>query len=227
MSETDDQSPKVDSPPAGDGEQFERVMRRERREPEELQNPVPRPLAALAIGLIAWGAWYYFQNTGYPVAAGDRRTAIIIDTSAAIDGGAVYAANCVACHQATGAGLAGVFPPLASSEWVLGDDARLVQILLHGIAGSIEVQGTTYAGVMPAFGQLADGEIAAVLTHVRSSWGNSAAPITAQQVAAGREQFPDRAAPWNGGDELNAVFPPSTSLRQRPSPTVRMAQTPP
>ncbi|MEO0423073.1 MAG: c-type cytochrome [Pseudomonadota bacterium] len=227
MSDPKDQAADVEPATSAGDEQFERVQRRERREPEELQNPVPRPLAALAIGLIVWGAWYYFQNTGYPVAAGDRRTAIVIDTSAAIDGSAVYAANCVACHQANGGGLAGVFPPLASSEWVLGDDARLVQILLHGIVGSIEVQGQTYAGAMPAFGQLADGEIAAVLTHVRATWGNDASPITPQQVAEGRQRFPDRAAPWNGGDELNAVFPPSSSRHQGPPPAARVAQTTP
>ncbi len=207
-------------------ERFDRVIGRERREPEELQNPVPRPLAALAIALMVWGAWYYFQNTDYPVAAGDRRTAIVIDPSAAIDGGAVYAANCVACHQATGAGLAGVFPPLADSQWVLGDEARLVQILLHGIAGPIEVRGQVYAGVMPAFAQLSDGEIAAVLTHVRSTWGNSASPITADQVTAGRNRFPDREAPWNGGAELDQAFPPASSRRRAPGDLALMAATP-
>ena len=186
----------------------DRARSREREEPNELQSPVPRPLALLAIALIAWGAWYYFQNTGYPVAAGDRRTPIAPVAADAVDGGTVYAGNCAACHQAGGMGLAGVFPPLAGSRWVLENDARLVQILLHGINGEIEVLGVTYNGVMPAFPQLADAELAAVLSYIRSEWGNDAPAITPDQVSAGRERFPDRSAPWAGGEALDRMFPP-------------------
>jgi mono/diheme cytochrome c family protein len=177
---------------------FDRVYGRERR-----------ALAVLAVALMGWGVWYYFQNVDYPVAAGDRRSPIVRNATADIDGAAVYAANCVACHQATGQGLAGVFPPLVGSRWVLQNDARLVQILLYGINGAIEVRGQTYAGVMPAFAQLSDGEIAAVLTHVRTTWGNDAAAISPAMVAQGRALFPDRQAPWAGGAELDATFPPA------------------
>ena len=194
-------------------ESYKRVAQREAAEPEELQNPVPRPVAFFAIALICWGAWYYFDSAGYPVGAGDRRTPIVVDPAAEIDGGAVYAANCVSCHQASGGGLAGVFPPLAESPWVVGSDARLVQILLYGINGPIDVLGTTYNGVMPAFGHLPDGEIAAVLTHIRSNWGNDAAAITAADVFEGRERDPQRQAPWGGGEELDAVFPPGSQAR--------------
>lgn len=198
--------------PGGAGN-YQRVMRREHSEPEELQNPVPRPLAIFAVALMAWGTWYYFDNTGYPVNAGDRRTAIVRDAAADVDGSAVYAANCVSCHQANGAGLAGVFPPLQGSNWVLRQDARLVQILLHGINGPLQVKGQTYNGVMPAFDHLADGEIAAVLTHIRSTWGNDAPPISAAQVAEGRERFPERTTAWNGGEELDSVFPRESPAR--------------
>lgn len=180
---------------------------RERDEPDELKSPVPRPLAIVAIVLLAWGCWYYFQNTGYPVAAGDRRTPIFAVEAASVDGSVVYAGNCSACHQANGLGLSGVFPPLVASDWVLEDQARLVQILLHGINGELVVNGVTYNGVMPAFPQLSDPELAAVLTYIRSSWGNDAPPIGAEAVAEGRTRFPDR-GPWQGGAELDSVFPP-------------------
>lgn len=184
----------------------DRARARERSEPDELHNPVPWPLALFSVALVAWGAWYYFQNIGYPLAAGDRRTPIVVDPSAAVDGSVVYAANCVACHQADGNGLAGVFPPLAGADWVTGSEERLVQILLHGIQGPIEVSGMTYNGVMPAFPQLTDGELAAVLTHIRASWGNEAPPVGADVIAAGRERFPERSQPWQGGSELMETF---------------------
>ena len=186
-------------------ERYDRPQRRERDEPDELKSPIPRPLAILSIALLAWGSWYYFQNTGYPVGAGDRRTAIVVSDT--VDGAAVYAGNCVACHQATGQGLAGIFPPLAGSSWVLENDARLVQILLFGVQGEMIVNEQAYNGVMPAFSQLSDAELAAVLTHIRASWGNAASPITAEQVAEGRARYPNGRGPWNGGQELDDVFP--------------------
>jgi len=102
-------------------------------------------------------------------------------------------AACNTCHQATGLGVPGVYPPLAGSEWVNGSEERVVRIVLHGLTGKISVKGTEFPGTvaMPAFGKVAgsgynwsDDKIAAVLTYVRSEWGNNAAPITAEQVAA-------------------------------------------
>jgi cytochrome c oxidase subunit 2 len=75
----------------------------------------------------------------------------------------VYAANCVACHQATGKGVPGAFPALDGSQVVNGPRAEQVQILLNGRKG------------MPAFkGTLSDTEIAAVITYTRNSWSNKA-----------------------------------------------------
>lgn len=117
-----------------------------------------------------------------------------------VDGGALYAAQCQACHQATGQGLAGAFPPLAGSEWVTQDPETPIKILLAGLGGPIEVNGNTYNGAMPAFGAVfKDDEIAAVLTHVRSSWGNEAEAITAEQVAAIREEIGSRGT-WTAGE---------------------------
>lgn len=186
--------------------QRQRSQYRERDEPDELRNPTPLPLLVFAVLLVAWGVWYYFANTGFPIAAGDRRTPVVEPSLDEIDGAQVYAANCVACHQGNGGGVAGVFPPLAGSRWVLGPEDRLVQIMLYGINGPIEVLGTPYQGVMPAFARLSDAELAAVTSHVRSSWGNDAAPIGVDAIAAGRTRFPDRTAAWSGEAELDEVF---------------------
>jgi len=180
---------------------------RERDEPEELRNPTPWPLLLFSLVMVGWGVWYYFDNAGFPLAAGDRRTPVQAPAANEIDGAQVYAANCVACHQADGQGLTGVFPPLAASRWVLGSTGRLAQIMLFGIQGPITVRGATYNGVMPAFAHLSDEELAAVTSHIRSSWGNDAAPLTPADIARAREAAAGRSGPWGGGEALEAAFP--------------------
>lgn len=120
-------------------------------------------------------------------------------------------AACNTCHQVTGLGQPGVYPPLAGSEWVMGSEERLVRIVLHGLQGPVAVKGTTYnAAAMPAFGKVAgsgynwsDDKIAAVLTYIRSDWGNSAGAITTEQVAAIRAKEGDRKS-WTS-DELQRI----------------------
>jgi mono/diheme cytochrome c family protein len=121
--------------------------------------------------------------------------------AAPVDGAAVFANRCAACHQATGLGLPGAFPPLAGSEYVLGEEERVVRIVLHGLGGPVTVRGQTFNGAMPAWAdQLSDAEIAAVLTHIRSAWGNAAEAITAEQVAQQRAATAGRTAPWTAGE---------------------------
>lgn len=100
-----------------------------------------------------------------------------------IDGAALYTNTCASCHQANGQGLKGAFPPLAGSNIVNDEDPELlIQIMLMGYDARPE-----YA-VMPAFAdQLSDEEIAAIANHERSSWGNKASEITAEQVQKIRE----------------------------------------
>ena len=121
------------------------------------------------------------------------------------DGKQVFSTTCAACHQATGEGVAGVYPPLAGSEWVNGDEAKVVRILLHGVTGPIEVAGETFNSMMPPWGgTLKDADIAAVLTYVRSQWGNKGAPIPAAKVASIRAATASRTTPWTAA-ELAAV----------------------
>ncbi len=103
------------------------------------------------------------------------------------DGAKIYAANCSSCHGAAGAGVPGAFPPLAGNKAIVGDDKYIADVLLGGLQGQIAVNGQTYSGVMPAWAaQLSDTEIAAVATHVRSSWGNAGAAVSADTVKAER-----------------------------------------
>jgi mono/diheme cytochrome c family protein len=188
---------------------------RENPDPQEAPRPIPAWVLAMA-ALLVISCAFYIARSG-PAAAsayGDHRT--LSDLAAkpksaagagsAADGAAIFAARCAACHQATGTGLPGVFPPLAGSNWVNGRDATLMQILLHGITGTLTVNGTSYNGSMPVFGtQLSDAEIAAVLTHVRSQWGNKGGPVSASEVATQRAASAARSAPWNGDADLTKL----------------------
>ena len=100
-----------------------------------------------------------------------------------LNGKQLYMANCAACHQQTGQGLAGAFPPLAGSSIVNNEDAELmIQIMLQGYDARSDY------GVMPPFAaQLNDEEISAIANHVRSSWGNNASSVPAEDVKKVRE----------------------------------------
>jgi mono/diheme cytochrome c family protein len=98
-------------------------------------------------------------------------------------GEAIYAKFCSACHQTDGTGASGRFPPLAGTDWVSGDKERLITLVMRGMEGDIEVNGEQYSGVMPQHAFLSDEEIADVLTYIRSSFGNSATAIKAEEVA--------------------------------------------
>lgn len=108
----------------------------------------------------------------------------------------VYNRVCAACHQATGAGLPPTFPPLAGSSWATGDAETPIRIVLLGLGGPIEVEGTQYNSVMPSQGALSDAQIAKVLTFVRSSFGNTASEVSEAQVAAIRGDLGGRADAW-------------------------------
>ena len=182
---------------------------RENEDPDEQVRPIPRLLIAMLMIGVAWGAWYLTRtSTDVSPLLGDARTAAAFKAapaSARVDGAQVYAGKCAACHQASGAGLAGIFPPLAASPWVTGSEQRLVQILLHGIQGPLDVLGTTYNGLMPSWKMLSDGELAAVATYVRAAFGNQASAITAELVAAERTATASRMTPWGGVAELESV----------------------
>ncbi|MES2653348.1 MAG: cytochrome c [Bacteroidota bacterium] len=94
----------------------------------------------------------------------------------------VYTKHCVVCHQADGGGVMGLNPPLIKNDYVLGDQKRLINIVLKGLNQEIEIEGETYANPMPGLSHLTDQEVADVLTYVRNSFGNKASAITPVQV---------------------------------------------
>ncbi|MBV9332440.1 MAG: c-type cytochrome [Candidatus Eremiobacteraeota bacterium] len=102
------------------------------------------------------------------------------------DGRAIFLLNCAACHQSNGQG-GGPYPPLAGNPAVnAADSAGIVAIVLNGRTGPITVNGTQYGGNMPSWRDLSDADLAAVLTYIRSAWGNGAPAVSADQVAAAR-----------------------------------------
>ena len=185
---------------------------RENADPQEASRPIPAWLLVITVLLVISCVYYIVRSDSAAGAAyGDRRTFSDLaqkpksaaSAGATADGAAIFAARCVACHQATGTGVPGAFPPLAGSNWVNGRDTTLIQILLHGIQGTLTVNGASYNGTMPTFGtQLSDAEIAAVLTHVRSHWGNKTGPVSAAQVATQRSTSAGRNEPWHGDADL-------------------------
>jgi cytochrome c oxidase subunit 2 len=96
----------------------------------------------------------------------------------------VYVQHCASCHQSTGAGVPGAFPPLADNDH-LADASFVIRTVLRGKSGPIVVRGQPYNGQMPALGaQLSDSEVASVVTYVRSSFGNHFGNVSESQVKA-------------------------------------------
>lgn len=124
------------------------------------------------------------------------------------EGEAVYRSVCQTCHGTQGQGVPRAFPPLAGSAWATGDAPRAVRIVLHGIAGPVERGGVSYDGLMPAHAHLSDARIAAVLTFVRSNFGNDAPPIDSATVAAVRAADAARTTPLTPAEAERAIGTP-------------------
>ncbi|MEX2580638.1 MAG: cytochrome c [Verrucomicrobiales bacterium] len=115
------------------------------------------------------------------------------------EGQRVYG-NCVACHQSSGLGMPGQFPPLLGSEWVDQGTKRLGAILLQGAHGPFTVAGQTYNQLMPGWGSLSDEKLAQVTTYIRREFGSlpegEDGVVTTEMMEAAREEFGGRGTPW-------------------------------
>lgn len=112
------------------------------------------------------------------------------------EGECVFNRNCMACHQSSGQGLPGIFPPLAGSDFLMADMDRAIGFVIRGKHGEIVVNGKKFNQVMTPQ-NLTDDEIASALTFVTNSWGNQAKMVTPEQVAkvrAGVSEKPKAAA---------------------------------
>ena len=197
---------------------------REQAEPRDGREPVPLWLVVFYGAVVFWGGYYLASyNGGFRPDVYDEKSSRVgaaVDSESAelepaVQGKRLYTVNCAACHQQSGKGVAGQFPPLAASEWVIGEPAVLIRILLHGLQGPVSVIGETYNGNMPAFGaKLDDQQLSLVLTYIRQSWGNEAEAITPDWIALVRENEQARQAAWTA-QELQALRPESL-----PAPSV-------
>jgi len=104
-------------------------------------------------------------------------------------GQSAYARNCLACHQADGAGVRGFQPPLVGSPWVRGDAQALATFVLTGGFDSGSRKEGGNENVMPPFRELDDATLAAILTYVRQAFGGHAGPVSAEAVALARSHL--------------------------------------
>jgi len=216
----------VDRTETHDVNQLHAPIMREKMEPRDGYEPVPLWLITVFGALLFWGGWYLATyNGGWRSDVFDYDPATRFASTGNAEpkeldpvalGEKLFRQRCVSCHQANGEGVAGQYPPLAGSEWVLEHEYRLKRILLHGLEGPIQVRGNTYNGAMPVFGQLKDEQIAAVLSYIRQAWGNAAAPIKPEAVAATRAASVQRTRPWSA-DELLAISQPDAVPPSEPS----------
>ena len=135
--------------------------------------------------------------------------AMTAEETARFNRGRRHYRSCSSCHGNDGRGLEGLGPSLVDSPWVLGSPERLTALVLQGIEGPIEVHGETWDDLMPGFAadpRLPDTAIAALLTYIRRSWGNTADPVSPELVTATRERTGDRIDPWTA-PELESAFP--------------------
>jgi mono/diheme cytochrome c family protein len=180
---------------------------REYMEPGEMDRPISLTYVLFLCAFFAWGGFYVQRySAGYDALGYDEYSAgpgaVKTNAVQAIDpyvlGRRLYADTCAKCHQQDGLGVAGQYPPLAGSEWVLSPGpARMIRIVLDTIQGPITVKGVSYNNTMtPWRDTLNDQQIAAVITYVRTQkeWNHNASPVTPEEVADIRKKTKDRPA---------------------------------
>jgi len=144
------------------------------------------------------GEGYYDVGMGAPAVAQTEQAA---EGAASADpmviGKAVYQSNCANCHQASGTGSPGSYPPMAGSEYVLGSKDVLAAILLDGLQGPVTVHGGQYgSAAMPPWANFSNDKLAALMTYIRKSWGNTGDEVKPEEVAAARAKVASRTTPW-------------------------------
>lgn len=198
---------------------------------EASSNKAVPVIAGAATGFLAWfflTVWFslplipsaddlptVFKENTQPTAAALASSAA--PAGPTDPGEQVFTAVCAACHQANGKGLPGAFPSLAGSEWVTADIETPIRIVIAGLSGPIKVSGADFNSMMPPPPGLDDEKIAAVLTYVRKSFGNTASAVTKEQVAAVRAGLAGRGTPFTA-DELIKLRPAAGATGTPASP---------
>ena len=210
------------------------AIAREKKEPWSANIPIPLWLMCVFFLVFGWGTYYLGMFcAGYNGDVFDERSGLSASSTKAggagpeaeagpvtvVDQGKkVFKDNCAVCHQPTGTGVPGQYPPLAKSEYVNGTPKRLAMILLKGLQGPIKVEGSAFgSAAMPPWEKtLNDKKIAAVLTYIRQEWGNTAGEVAPEQIAHARKDYKDRVDSWSEADLL--AVPADAVLEGAPAP---------
>ncbi len=227
MSQPNEGQDRLDYQETADITEVHAAIAREHAEPSVDVTPIPTWLSIVCAASLCWAGIYvgifhggfnpkvyneyesnpsaFFPLPGNAVAAAGGAAAELTPLQL---GEKVYKEVCQACHQPTGLGMAGQFPPLSGSEFVDGSEAnekRLVAIVLKGLKGPITVKGAAYNNQMPGQeAQLNPRKIAAVLTYVRQAWGNKAGEISEAQALAGKKEFASHGDQWTA-EEIKSI----------------------
>src|SRR5947199_6877400 len=211
-----------------DVQQVHAAVQREKREPRVGAEPLSIWLIAIYGLAIFFGGAYLGRYSGNftsggldpmgappppkKAVAGGPAGGEQVELSPRDRGKKIFAANCQTCHQATGLGVPGQYPPLAGSEFTNGGSRRMGMIVLKGLQGPVTVKGQQYgtAVMQPWDKTLTDQKIADVMTYERSEWGNNASPVTAEQVAALRKELASHPESYTEPDVL--AVPAETEL---------------
>ena len=194
------------------------AIQREKREPRAGLEPLSLWLIALYGLAVFFGGAYLGRYSGNfsgdgldPLGGAPRAKKTTAGAGAATEvaeltpaerGKKIFSANCATCHQMTGLGVAGQYPPLAGSEIVNGGARRPAMIVLKGLTGPITVKGQQFgsAVMQPWEKTLNDQKIADVLTFVRQEWGNNAGPVSKEGIAALRKELAGHTESWHEPD---------------------------
>lgn len=202
------------------------AVAREKNVPAAKATPITLGVIAGIVGLAIIAGGYFGANTG-PISKwgvanikgygyklelpeGTSSAPPLTDTElhqpeAWLAQGRAEYALCASCHQLSGEGTPGQYPPLKNSEFVIKGEKRLVAILKHGITGSLTVNGKAYNGVMEPLGstKLTAKQLAQVLSYIRNEWGNKASIIYEDQINALSKELGNR--PSYTDTELRAI----------------------
>ncbi len=123
-------------------------------------------------------------------------------------GKSVYMQTCFVCHQITGMGLPGAFPPLVETDYTTGDVRRMIAMILKGVNPPLKVKDITYVAPMPPLPTVYpilndDKNVADVVNYVRNSFGNKDPKgVSPEFVKKVRDEFASRTTPFTEAELL-------------------------
>lgn len=243
-------SPQFDQPgrepsQQGEGSEFlrefisgheEAALRSEYSPPEMGNAPLPYWLLGLiGFGIFWAGAYLFSYSGGFSPEVFDYQPKFgVVGVATAppdpkVIGKHLFSANCVTCHQATGQGVEGQYPPIAGSEFVNGPATnRLIAIVLKGLQGPVQVAGKSVNNTMQAWeGQYTDQQLAAILTYERSDFGNNAPPIPPEAVKQMRDELKDRKEQWTYAELMKLPEQDLTQAGGKPAQAAKSGAQPP